>query len=313
MYDNIELPHRQTSLFLRRFMNSAALLADASHSFSDLLSDFVTLYTYKMSRKVPDDTFPYGYGKYETLGSLSVSAILVAGSIGIGIHSFDLLLDIWNQQHSQIAQTLNDTVASTATTAPDDSSRQQNILDPNAAWFALASVAIKEWLYRKTLKVGQLERSDVLIANAWHHRSDAYSSFVALVAIGGSYAGMPIFDPLGGIVVSGMIFKSGLDIMRQSTRELLDESISGTELDEIKSIITSVKNKEDDLFDFYSVRGRKFGPFHHLDLVIQLNPRLSISRAHEIEQKVRLAIKKDCAHVQEVIIHIDAEKQPRHF
>lgn len=74
-----------------------------------------------------------------------------------------------------------------------------------------------------------------------HHRSDAYSSFVALVAIGGSYAGMPIFDPLGGMIVSGMIFKSGVDIMRQSTRELLDKSISETELDEIKSIIASVK------------------------------------------------------------------------
>ncbi|EPB92381.1 hypothetical protein HMPREF1544_00679 [Mucor circinelloides 1006PhL] len=295
------------------FMNSAALLADASHSLSDLLSDFVTLYTFKMSRKVPDNTFPYGYGKYETIGSLSVSAILVAGSIGIGIHSFDLLLDIWSHHHSQASQTLSDTVASTVTTASDHASQQQNILDPNAAWFALASVAIKEWLYRITLKVGQSERSDVLVANAWHHRSDAYSSFVALVAIGGSYAGMPIFDPLGGIVVSGMIFKSGVDIMRQSTTELLDKSISETELDEIKSIVASVKNKEADLLDFYSIRGRKFGPFHHLDLVIQLNPQLSITKAHGIEQKVRLAIKQHCNHVQEVIIHIDAEKQPRHF
>ncbi|KAK4512896.1 uncharacterized protein ATC70_003606 [Mucor velutinosus] len=295
------------------FMNSAALLADASHSFSDLLSDFVTLYTFKMSRKVPDSTFPYGYGKYETIGSLSVSAILVAGSIGISMHSFDLLLDIWSHHHSQAAQAMSATVASTVTTASGHANQQQNILDPNAAWFALASVGIKEWLYRITLKVGQSERSDVLVANAWHHRSDAYSSFVALVAIGGSYAGMPIFDPLGGIVVSGMIFKSGVDIMRQSTRELLDKSISETELDEIKSIVASVKNKEADLLDFYSIRGRKFGPFHHLDLVIQLNPHLSITRAHDIEQKVRLAIKHHFSHVQEVIIHIDAEKQPRHF
>lgn len=87
-------------------------------------------------------------GKYETIGSLSVSAILVAGSIGIGIHSFDLLLDIWSHHHSQAAQTLSDTVASTVTTASDHVNQQQNVLDPNAAWFALASVAIKEWLYR---------------------------------------------------------------------------------------------------------------------------------------------------------------------
>lgn len=72
----------------------------------------------------------------------------MAGSIGIGIHSFDLLLDIWSQHHSQAAQSLSDTVASAVTTTSDNSSQQQNILDPNAAWFALASVAIKEWLYR---------------------------------------------------------------------------------------------------------------------------------------------------------------------
>ncbi|GAA5810020.1 hypothetical protein MFLAVUS_003435 [Mucor flavus] len=268
-------------------MNSASLLADATHSFSDLLSDFVTLYTFKMSRKVPDSIYPYGYGKYETIGSLSVSALLMAGGAGIGFHSFDLLLNTMDGTHNT------------------------SELDPNAAWFALGSVLVKEWLYRITLKVGRSERSDVLIANAWHHRSDAYSSFVALIAIGGTYAGIPIFDPLGGMLVSCMILKSGSEIMWSSSRELLDKSISESELDEIKNIVASVKDKN--ILDFYSIRGRKFGPFHHLDLTLQLNPNLPIYQAHAIEQSVRLAIKQKCSHVQEVIIHIDAEKQSRHF
>ncbi|KAI8073676.1 cation efflux protein [Thamnidium elegans] len=268
-------------------MNSASLLADATHSFSDLLSDFVTLYTFKMSRKVPDSIYPYGYGKYETMGSLSVSALLMAGGAGIGFHSFDLLLNTIDGTHNT------------------------SELDPNAAWFALGSVLVKEWLYRITLKVGRSERSDVLIANAWHHRSDAYSSFVALMAIGGTYAGIPIFDPLGGILVSCMILKSGSEIMWSSSKELLDKSISESELDEIKNIVASVKDKN--ILDFYSIRGRKFGPFHHLDLTLQLNPNLPIYQAHAIEQSVRLAIKQKCCHVQEVIIHIDAEKQSRHF
>ncbi|KAG2236206.1 hypothetical protein INT48_003825 [Thamnidium elegans] len=292
-------------------MNSASLLADATHSFSgNLLSDFVTLYTFKMSRKVPDSIYPYGYGKYETMGSLSVSALLMAGGAGIGFHSFDLLLNTIDGTHNT------------------------SELDPNAAWFALGSVLVKEWLYRITLKVGRSERSDVLIANAWHHRSDAYSSFVALMAIGGTYAGIPIFDPLGGILVSCMILKSGSEIMWSSSKELLDKSISESELDEIKNIVASVKvfiNKSEFIFilmcikplllqqqdknilDFYSIRGRKFGPFHHLDLTLQLNPNLPIYQAHAIEQSVRLAIKQKCCHVQEVIIHIDAEKQSRHF
>lgn len=158
---------------------------------------------------------------------------------------------------------------------------------------------------------------------------------MALIAIGGTYAGIPIFDPLGGMLVSCMILKSGSEIMWSSSRELLDKSISESELDEIKNIVASVKvfidmkkfifilvciipyyssTKQDkNILDFYSIRGRKFGPFHHLDLTLQLNPNLPIYQAHAIEQSVRLAIKQKCSHVQEVIIHIDAEKQSRHF
>lgn len=265
------------------FMNSASLLADAAHSLSDLFSDFVTLYTFKMSRKVPDKLYPYGYGKYETMGSLSVSAILIAGGLGIGAHSFELLLTTLQQQQQP---------------------SQQEILDPNAAWFALGSVLVKEWLYRITLKVGQSERSDVLIANAWHHRSDAYSSFVALVAIGGTYMGVPIFDPLGGMLVSGMILKSGADIMVNATQELMDKSIGKDELEQIEDMIATVKSEEIDLIDFHSLRGRKFGPFHHIDLTLQLKGHVSMVRANAIEDKVRNVIKTKCQHVQEVKIHL---------
>ncbi|KAG2204672.1 hypothetical protein INT47_011967 [Mucor saturninus] len=261
-------------------MNSASLLADAAHSLSGNTN----------TPKVPDAIYPYGYGRYETIGSLSVSGLLMGGGVGIGLHSFHLLL-----------ATLDGTLVSSGE------------LDPNAAWFALGSVVIKEWLYRITYKVGKSERSDVLIANAWHHRSDAYSSFVALMAIGGTYAGVPMFDPLGGIVVSCMILKSGASMMSQSSQELLDKSISEDELNDIQAIVASVKEKEQDLLDFYSIRGRKFGPFQHLDLTLQLNPDLAIYKAHAIEQRVRQTIKANCGHVQEVIIHIDAEKQPRHF
>ncbi|KAI8876715.1 cation efflux protein [Backusella circina FSU 941] len=293
-------------------MNSAALLADAAHSFSDLLGDLVTLYTFKMSRKVPDSIYPYGYGKFETFGSLSVSALLIAGGLGIGLHSFDLLLATL-PQHVALSDAATAAVTTSAENNAIMSPLSSEALDPNAAWFALGSVLIKEWLYRATLKVGISERSDVLVANAWHHRSDAYSSLVALVAIGGSFAGVPIFDPLGGIIVSGMILKSGTDIMTKSTKELMDKSIEESELDEIRDIISAVKNKEVDLLDFHSIRGRKFGPFHHLDLVLRLNPNLSLTRAHDLEQRVRVAIKNQCSYVQEVIIHIDTENQPRHF
>ncbi|KAI8343907.1 cation efflux protein [Chlamydoabsidia padenii] len=318
-------------------MNSASLLADAAHSFSDLLSDFVTLYTFKMSRKPPDSIYPYGYGKYETVGSFAVSTLLITGGIAIGLHSFDLLMGVMNTTPSgAVADAISslttssvDATASSSNTSPSTSTssstsvlsslfhmehhhHHSTSLDPNAAWFALASVVIKEWLYHATIKIGKTEHSDVLIANAWHHRSDAFSSVIALVAIGGSYAGMPVLDPLGGLLVSGLIVKSGADIMISSTKELIDRGLPSDEIDKVKSVIAKVKEHEPQLIDYYSIRGRKLGPFKHLDMILQLDPKLSIKEAHRIEQHVRTSVKNEIAMVQEILIHVDAEKQAPH-
>ncbi|KAI8067902.1 cation efflux protein [Gongronella butleri] len=310
------------------YMNSASLLADATHSLSDLLSDFVTLYTFKMSRKPPDQIYPYGYGKYETIGSLGVSTLLIGGGLAIGMHSIDLLSAALEtmQAASASATPVVDGVASASSTAIEHKKTATStlsallhhhhhdnaVLDPNAAWFALASVLIKEWLYHATLKVGKKENSNVLIANAWHHRSDALSSVIALVAIGGSYAGLPILDPLGGVFVSGLIVKSGYDIMASSLRELLDKGAPQEELDQVMHVVAQVKAAEPDLIDYYALRGRKVGPFQHLDMILQLNPKLPVDQAHRIEQRVRATIKKECTFVQEILIHLDAEKQPPH-
>ncbi|CAO3594583.1 unnamed protein product [Absidia cylindrospora] len=338
------------------YMNSASLLADAAHSFSDLLSDFVTLYTFKTSRKPPDAIYPYGYGKYETVGSFAVSTLLITGGFAIGLHSFDLLMAVINgtsstviSSSSSLSPEIIDSVAnsissttlssidatavssSTTSSAPDSSHHPSSALssvmsslfhhhhhdsstalDPNAAWFALASVVIKEWLYRATIKIGNHEHSDVLIANAWHHRSDAFSSMIALVAIGGSYAGIPVLDPLGGLIVAGYIVKSGGSLMVSSMKELIDKGIPPSEIEKIKAAIVKVKTQEPELIDFHSIRGRKLGPFKHLDMILQLNPTLSVEQAHRIEQLVRVTVKKEVSMVQEILIHIDAEKQRPH-
>ncbi|KAI7906185.1 cation efflux family-domain-containing protein [Cokeromyces recurvatus] len=285
-------------------MNSASLLAEAFHSFSDLLSDFVTLYTFKMSRKPADSIYPYGYGKFETVGSVTVSSLLLAGAIGIGWHSFDLLL--------ATLPFISDTAATVTTVANEAASHVHHhhhhhgggVLDPNAAWFALASVIIKEWLYRATIKVGIAEHSDVLMANAWHHRSDAYSSAVALVAIVGSYAGLPVLDPLGGIVVSGMLIKSSVSLLGSSVKELMDKGITAEQLLSIETAIAKVKKEEINLLSFHSVRGRKLGRFNHIDLVLQLNPNISVKEAYKIEEHVRSTIKHECENIQDISIHV---------
>ncbi|KAF7727828.1 hypothetical protein EC973_006941 [Apophysomyces ossiformis] len=279
-----------------------------SRRYAFVQRDFVTLYTFKMSRKPPDQLYPYGYGKYETVGSLAVSTLLIAGAIGIGVHSFELLMTVLNASQAVAETAQSQPVSPELIHSLSHSHSHGGVLDPNAAWFALASVIVKEWLYRATIKVGKSERSDVLIANAWHHRSDAFSSVVALVAIGGSYAGLPVLDPIGGLAVSGMILKSGAGIMSNSIRELMDTAVSEEELTEIKAAISKVKSQEPGLIDFHSVRGRKMGPFNHLDLVLRIEPELQVSQVQRIEQLVRAAIKRDCGQVQEVLVLLDTGK-----
>ncbi|KAI8371294.1 cation efflux family-domain-containing protein [Choanephora cucurbitarum] len=321
-------------------MNSASLLAEALHSFSDLLSDFVTLYTFKMSRKPADSIYPYGYGKFETVGSVTVSSLLLAGAVGIGYHSFDLLL-VALQSSAPLISDSAATVAATTQTAVEQSQQtpiipsslhhhghhHSGVLNPNAAWFALASVIIKEWLYRASkvirtihhvsyqltilsiaIKVGVAERSEVLMANAWHHRADAYSSGVALAAIVGSYAGMPVLDPIGGLIVSGMLVKSSVGLLATSMQELMDKGIATKDLKSIESAIHQVKKEQLDIVHFHSLRGRKVGPFHHIDFVLQLSPSITVQKAYQLEEMVQSSIKENCKNIQKVSIYLEDPK-----
>lgn len=171
----------------------------------DLLGDFVTLFCWKLSRKPPSGRYPYGFSKFETLGTTTTSILLIGGALGIGFHSYHLLMEALSGTLSTLPPgQLHDIlqhVASVGHHVPSvgHAHTHVDVLDPNAAWFAAVSVLAKEWLYRITKKVADEEHSPVLYANAVHHRSDAYSSVVALFAILGSsiFPALPL-DPLGG-------------------------------------------------------------------------------------------------------------------
>ncbi|KAF5393496.1 hypothetical protein D9757_000652 [Collybiopsis confluens] len=138
------------------YMHSASLLADAGHSLSDLLGDFVTLFCWKLSRKPPSERFPYGYAKYETLGTTTVSLLLIGGALGIGFHSYHILLTALTETAASLpsgpVQSVLQNVTSTIPDVPHALSQHSHVetVDPNAAWFAALSVLIKEWLYRIT-------------------------------------------------------------------------------------------------------------------------------------------------------------------
>ena len=172
----------------------------------DLLGDFVTLVCWKLSRRPPSTKYPYGFAKFEALGTTTVSLLLIGGALGIGFHSYHLLIEALGQTASTLdpgsLQTVLNNVTATARHVPaiGHSHGHVDVLDPNAAWFAAISIIAKEWLYRITKKVADEEKSPVLLANAIHHRSDAYSSIVALFAILGTwwFPALPL-DPIGGM------------------------------------------------------------------------------------------------------------------
>lgn len=223
--------------------NSSSLMAEAVHSMGDLLSDFITLWAYRAARsKKADKQYPYGFGKIEPLGGLTISSLLIGGSVAMSIHSFHHLQDIL--QAPLPAATLSDS----------------GLLSPWAAVLLIGSIGLKEWLYRITLKVGKKTQSSVLIANAYHHRTDVYSSIVALVGVAGASVGYGILDPIGGLVVSAMILKMGVDSAIPSFKELMD--IAVPDLKDVHEVLGRIK-VDKNIVGFHSVRGRKMGPFIH--------------------------------------------------
>ena len=178
--------------------HSSALVADAGHSLSDLFSDFITLWAVQIARLPPDDDHPYGHGKFEAVGSLFLALTLFATGLSVGASSNAKLLHLFSSKGS---------AASMAAA---------NVSMPTwpALVMAFTSIVSKEWLYRITKRVGEDLNSQVVIANAWHHRSDAYSSILALGSIGlaMSVPGMLFCDSAAGLLVGGMICMTGTRI-----------------------------------------------------------------------------------------------------
>ena len=279
------------------YLNSAALLADAAHSLSDMFSDLVTLFCWKMSQKPPSPSHPLGYGKYETMGSLGVSLVLVAGAVGIGFHSYGLLLEALQPtlQHAPAAiQAFGSFTGSLAHVAHDHghSHGSGGPLDPNAMWFALLSVVVKEWLYHATLKIARSENSAVLEANALHHRSDSLSSGVTFLAIGGSWLGFPVLDPLGGLLVAGLIGKQGADLLIAALGELSDRGVEPEVLRAFDDAIAEVKQEKfpELLKGWRDLRAVKSGVSTFADVTLELPGDTSLHKAAEVEESVRQAI-----------------------
>ena len=252
--------------------NSSALIADAGHSVSDLLSDGITLWAVRMSGIPKDKNHPYGHGKFETVGTFIIALLLLFTGIGVAWHVFNKM------------------------DAP-------HVPGAMALWMAGIAIIIKEALFQVTRMVSRRSGSRILLANAWHHRTDAISSVAALVGIAGAQWGVPLMDPIAGMLVAGLIIKTGIDIGYESIRELTDETAEEEVISELGKIMSGIEG----VVHYHEMRARRMGPHLLVDLHIEVDSMISISSAHQVAERVRLGILEKLPAVNEVLVHVDAE------
>lgn len=202
--------------------HSQALIADSVHAVSDLVSDVLTLFSVGLANRKPTKDYPFGYGKIETVGSLAVSTILATAGLSIGWSSLCAIAG------PILPQTFLELLATYVHIHAD--SHNHAVTDINAAWIAAGSIVLKEWIFKATKKVAEDTKSNVLMANAWHHRVDSLTSLVALVTISSGYFfNIQSLDALGGLIVSALVVKAGADGVLISIKELIDRSVPSTD------------------------------------------------------------------------------------
>ncbi len=255
--------------------NSTALVADALHSLSDLLTDAIVLATHKIGQIPADSNHPYGHGRAETIGATIVGAVII-------------LAGIW------IAYDVSQVIASGSRLVP-------NWL---AASAAMLSILVNEGIFHYTRIVGEKTNSPAIIANAWHHRSDAISSVAALIGILGAHFGYPIMDPLAGGVVALMVLKVGYDILTEGVRDLMDTGLSEDQTEEIQKIIDTIP----EVLKYHDLRTRTLGGEIFMDVHILVDTDLTVTEGHAAAERVRRSLITAFDRVQDVLVHVDGEE-----
>ncbi|MEO8417490.1 MAG: cation diffusion facilitator family transporter [Methylophilaceae bacterium] len=262
------------------FAHSQSLIADGMHTLSDLVCDFLVLVASHHSKDPADARHPYGHGRIETAVSLSLGAILAATGAGIIVAAAMKLQNIENL--TPVA--------------------------PLALWVAVIALIAKEGLFRYMLRVGERLRSPMLIANAWHARSDAASSLVVAVGIGGNLLGFVFADAVAAIVVGFMIVRMGVVFAWDAFQELIDAGLSIEEVDSIRQTLIDTPGVK----SLHELRTRRMAHRALADAHILVDPRISVSEGHSIAERARGRVLKNHPEVADVLVHVDPEDDLNH-
>jgi len=251
---------------------SHAMLADALHTASDLLTSIGVLIGFRIAKQPPDVHHPYGHGRAESIMAKLVALALIIMGIKVAYDAVKV-------------------IASQEITTP------HNI----ALWAAIVSIFVKEALFQYTYHIGKKISSTSLMTDAWHHRTDALSSIAALIGIVGARLGVPVMDPIAAIVVAVFVIKIGFSAFHKAYDELMDASLPEPLMNKIHQIVCSIEGVK----RIKNIKGRKLGIDILIDMTIDVESKMSVEDAHNITVKIRRKILADILNTKDVLIHVE--------
>lgn len=258
---------------------SSAMIADGIHSLSDFITDVIVIVFIKVSGKEKDKNHHYGHGKFETFATMLISFALIIVGMSILYSGVEKIIGSLNGKLIE----------------------QPGYI---ALWAALISIVFKEALYWYTKIEGKKLNSQAMIANAWHHRSDAFSSIGTAMGISGAILlgeRWRILDPFAGVVVSFFILKVAWDIAKPSIDELLDRSLPDSVEKEIEKIIADTKGIE----DFHNLKTRKIGEINSIEVHIKVDRNMTVEFSHQIATEIEISLRKKFGERTHVIVHVE--------
>ena len=256
---------------------SQALVADGVHSLSDLVSDFVVIGASHIASKGADTEHPYGHQRFETAASLALGFMLMGVALAM---LWSALLKLQSPLGIGTVQ-------------------------PGALWVALAAIAAKELLFRYMLRVAKSVKSSMLVANAWHARSDAASSLVVSLGLIGNLLGYPLMDPMAALIVGFMVGKMGWNFGWDALHDLMDRAVNEEEVQAIRETLLSTAG----VAGVHDVRTRKMGDMVVVDAHIDVDARLTVEAGHNIAVAARRAVLLR-HRVLDLMTHVDPAQRP---
>lgn len=256
---------------------SQGLIADGIHSLSDLVADFVVLFANHHSQKDADEDHPYGHQRFETAASLVLGVLLLLVGVGMLWSAFRKLED------------------------PASVETVQSI----ALWVAIGALVAKELLFRYMLAVAKRVKSSMLVANAWHARSDAASSLVVGIGIAGNLAGYPILDPIAALIVGFMVARMGWEFGWDALHDLMDRSVDDAEVEAIRRTLAETPG----ICSVHDIRTRKMGDMIVVDAHLEVDAAISVEAGHDIAVEARARVMQR-HRVLNVMTHVDPWRRP---